>query len=254
MSVASKDPYRCLGETLQTVYLEGCCIDEVGIADFLKHTPHLRTLEYSHSTSRVNSPQDWNICKFVAAIEREVGSHLIELSISIRRLSGSLIPGKASMRGFARLQRLELPLEIAICGVSAAVCEAGRPAEFQDGGTELECPGPFISDLVPASLSQLWLISDGTVHHGKTLALLFRQFAKKKESQMPALKEIHLSCRATADKSYRDEYDKLLTETEKMGVVLKLVLCSVSASLAMEWEGKWERIIFSQIGLKAKKS
>ena len=50
-SIASKDPYHGFGETLVAVSFMGCCIDEVGITDFLKHTIRLRTLRYSHSTS-----------------------------------------------------------------------------------------------------------------------------------------------------------------------------------------------------------
>ena len=49
-SIISKDPYHGVGETLEAVHLVSCCINEVGIADFLRHTTRLRTLRYSHST------------------------------------------------------------------------------------------------------------------------------------------------------------------------------------------------------------
>ncbi len=51
-SIICKDPYRRFGETLEAVHLVSCCINEVGIADFLRHTTRLRTLRYSHSTRR----------------------------------------------------------------------------------------------------------------------------------------------------------------------------------------------------------
>ncbi len=42
-SIASKDSYRGFGETLEAVHFVFCCIDEEGIAEFLKLTTRLRT-------------------------------------------------------------------------------------------------------------------------------------------------------------------------------------------------------------------
>lgn len=237
--IASKDPYRGFGETLEVVDLVWCCIDEVGIADFLKHTTRLRTLRYSHSTKGNGGPQYWDICKFVTAIEREAGSHLVELSVSIRELRGSLAPGKASMRGFQRLQKLEFPLEIALCNITAAACRAATPNEFLVGGStdhELDYCEQLIDDLVPASVSQLSLISHGTEHHEKALDLMFRHFAAKKDSQLPALKEIYLSCPASADNAYKDQCAILLAETEKVGVILHLE--PWPSSVTEVWDGE----------------
>lgn len=237
--IASKDPYRDFGKTLEVVHLVSCCIDEVGIADFLKHTTRLRTLRYSHSTKGNGGPQDWNICKFVTAIEREAWSHLVELSVSIRELRGSIAPGKASMHGFQRLRKLEFPLEIALCNVTAAACRVATPNESLVGGStdhELDYCEPFIGDLVPASVSQLSLISRGTDHHEKALDLMFRHFAAKKDSQLPARKEIHLSCPASADNAYKDQCARLLAETEKVGVVLHLK--PWPSSVTMIWDGE----------------
>ena len=131
-SIVSKNPYGSFATTLETVHLVSCCIDEVSIADFLKHTTRLRTLRYSHTTKGNSSPQDWNICKFVTAIEREAGSHLEGLSVTIRELRGLIALGRASICGFQRLRKLELPLEIAICNITAAaVYRAGTtPNEY----------------------------------------------------------------------------------------------------------------------------
>jgi len=96
-----------------------------GIADFLKHTRRLRTLVYSHSTKYNREPRDWNIREFVTTIERVAGSHLIELSVSICEIHGSITPGKASMCGFQRLRKLELPFEIIMYDVTGAACEVG---------------------------------------------------------------------------------------------------------------------------------
>lgn len=54
------------------------------------------------------------------AIEREVGSHLEGLSVSIRDLRGSLAPGKVPMRDFQRLQKFEFPLKLTVYHITAA--------------------------------------------------------------------------------------------------------------------------------------
>ena len=243
---ASKDQYRSgFGEALEAVDLVGCCIDEVGIADFLKHATRLRSLRYSHSTKRNSGPpdDDWDICKFVTAIEREVGSHIGELSVSMRELRGSIAPGRVSMSGFQRLRKLELPLEIAVCNITAA---AARPAATLpnesladgDGSTdyhELDDEETFIVDLVPASVSQLSLLSRGTDDHAKVLDVMFRHFAARKESTLPALEEIQLSCPNSADDEYKEQCARLLAETEKVGVYLDLK--HWPACVTMTWIG-----------------
>lgn len=214
LAIASKDPYRGYGETLEVVKLTGCCIDEAAIADFLKHTPRLKTLRYSHASKSDFDPQDWDICKFVTAIEREAGSHLEELSISIRELRGSILPGKASMRGFQRLRQLQFPLEIAMCNVTFATSM----------DPTLDYSEPFIGDLVPASVSLLSLLPSGKDNPEKALDVMFRHFAIKKDSQLPALKKILLShpdCPRGTD-AYKKQCDKLVPEVEKVGVVLEL--------------------------------
>lgn len=55
-SMASKNLYGGFATTLQTVHLVSCCIDEVGITDFLKQTTRLRTLCYSHTTKGNGGP------------------------------------------------------------------------------------------------------------------------------------------------------------------------------------------------------
>jgi hypothetical protein len=86
-SMASKNPYGSFATTLGTVELVSCCIDETVIAEFLKQTTRLRKLRYSHTTKGYGGAQDWNICKFVTAIEREAGSHLEVLSVTYARIA-----------------------------------------------------------------------------------------------------------------------------------------------------------------------
>ncbi|KAI8955074.1 hypothetical protein F4801DRAFT_587209 [Xylaria longipes] len=196
MLLVPKDPYLCYGEALESVNLDRCCFDEVAIAEFLKHTPHLRVLQYLHVSKRHDDNQDWDICKFVTAIEREVGRHLEELSISIRELRGMVHPGKASMRGFQRLQKLKFPLEFAMCNVQGA--------EFEDA-------------TVTAGLKDQ---ADGGGHHA--LKAMFPDLAAIKDSKLHALKEIRIcySWRYRPDDWYRKEWKRLAMEAEKAGVLL----------------------------------
>ncbi|KAK0511953.1 hypothetical protein JMJ35_005081 [Cladonia borealis] len=162
------------GQALEVVSFPACYIDRVAIADFLKHTPRLRTLGYSHRSKddREGPPLDWDICKFVTAIEREAGGHLMQLSITINELRGSILPGRASLRGFKRLQTLQFPLEF-----------AAPKAPHGDCAHE----SSFTRDLVPASVSRLSLTSSGTDEHAKALDVMFRDFAAEKDAWLPAL-------------------------------------------------------------------
>lgn len=195
-----------------------CCIDEVSIAKFLQHNPNLKTLRYSHLSKQIVGDQYWNICDFVAAIEREVGNHLAKLSVSIRAYSDQIVSGRVSLRGFQRLQKLELSLEIAI--------------DMND--SEL-----FIDDLIPASVSQLSFISKGTDNHAKILDVIFRDFAvrqKQKKIIVPALERIVLTCPNDATDAYKRQCASLLAETEKAGISLELRFFTSFSTLI--WDGE----------------
>ena len=241
-SMASKNPYSGFATTLKTVDLIHCCIDEVGISGFLRHATCLRTLLYSHMTKR-NGVQDWNICKFVTAIEREAGSHLEGLSVSIDELLGSIASGRASMRGFQRLRKLDLPLEIVVCNITAAAaCRAATtPNEslvVGDSSTnrhELDDYEPLFDDLIPASVTELSLRSSGSKDHAKALDVMFRDFAARKKHTFSVLDRIILTCPHNADDAYKEQFAILQTKIEKTGVVL-----SLSSSLCfptIKWDG-----------------
>ncbi|KAI0532019.1 F-box domain protein [Xylaria digitata] len=216
--LALPHPYLRYGETLETVTFESCFIDEVAIAEFLEHTPRLRTLEYYHTSKGDAGNLDWNICKFVTAIERKIGSHLEQLSIFIPELRGSTFPGKASMRGFQRLQKLEIPLEMVMCNINTTESQDGVVNNsLQDQGeSEQE---PFICDIVPASVSILALQSDGHNHHGIAPKVMFRGLSSFKASKLPSLEEIHLSSYwdQKLDNEFRRECERLPVEAEKAG-------------------------------------
>ncbi|KAL8853563.1 MAG: hypothetical protein Q9221_001549 [Calogaya cf. arnoldii] len=221
------------GESLETVDLISSDIDHVGIAMFLKHTTRLRKLTYSHSSKDSEGPHndDWDICNFILKIEQGVGAQLEELSISIRELRGKLTLGRASLRGFRQLRKLQLPIELAICNASANAA-AGRnifssleSLSIEDRSTSHSTSDneqPTLGHLVPSSVSHLSLLSSGTLDHAKALEVMFRHFAAKNTSQLPALKEIYLSCPNRAEELYKKECARLQAEIEKAGVVLHL--------------------------------
>lgn len=256
-SMASKNPYSGFATTLETVRFVNCCIDEFSIADFLQNTPRLKTLTYRHATKRNRGHQDWDLCKFVTAVEREVGSHLEELSVCIHKLCGSIFPGRISMRGFQRLRKLELPLETARCNITAAAaCLAATPPNQSPvvghGLTdrqELEEVQSLISDLVPASVSQLSLVSSG-MHDddAKALDLMFRDFAARRESTLPALEEIILTCLNSAGDAYKEQCTRVLAETEKAGLMLDLK--SSLAFATFKWDGEWGPCLLFPLSLR----
>ena len=221
-STEFKNPYSGYTTTLETVHFVSCCIDEVSIAKFLKHSPSLKTLRYSHSTKDIVGDQYWNICDFVTAIEREVGNHLEGLSVSIRAFHGQIVPGRVSLSGFRRLQKLELPLEIAIYT-----------------GDDMDNSELFIDDLISASVSQLSFISNGTDEHAKILDVMFRDFAvrkKQRKSIVPALERIVLTCPNDATDAYKGQCASLLAETEKAGISLDLR--SFPSFTTLAWNGE----------------
>ncbi|KAI1452065.1 F-box domain protein [Annulohypoxylon moriforme] len=247
--VASEGQYLHFGENLVNVQLEGCWIDEVTIGDFLKHTPRLRTLLYSHVTKPGHEvPQTWDICKFITAIEREVGGHLEELFVSVRDLSARISPGKTSMRGFQRLKKLEFPVEVAVCNITDAIPDFSKSAD-NITDQELEKHGLLIGDFVPSSVSELSLLVKGTEDHKNALKLIFSNFAAKKESQLPDLKEICLwdaFLRNTTDwlsgpreeeakAAHEEACAKITPEIEQAGVAFRFEKCSWGQSCLEEW-------------------
>ncbi|KAK2760242.1 hypothetical protein FQN54_002309 [Arachnomyces sp. PD_36] len=213
MTFPLEESYRSYGANLEVVRLKSSCMDHTTIADFLKHTPRLKTLRYSHSTK--GDPRDWDICKFITAIEREAGNQLEELCVSIFELRGSILPGKASMCNFRRLRKLEFPLEIAMCNIASSM-----PTDPIPEHTEL-----LMSELVPPSVSELSLISEGKNGHEKAVEAMFRHFASKKDLHFPALRTIHLTCPdyPSTDEVYKEQCEKLVVETQKAGVDLDLL-------------------------------
>ncbi|KAA8645024.1 uncharacterized protein ATNIH1004_009235 [Aspergillus tanneri] len=219
-SIESK--YLCseFNSTVETVGFWEASINAVAITDFLKHTPCLKSLTYWHSEKDSVKNQGWDLCEFISAVQRNVGSHLESLSTVTTELRCLISPGKPCLRSFQRLRRLELPLGIVICGLKAAELADYRSLDFNS----------LLGDLVPASVSQLSLFSPGKSPHDKALDLVFRDFATQKQLQTPNLTVIRLTCPDDADELYKAQCTNLAVETERAGVALEITETPVPIS------------------------
>lgn len=217
--------------TLEAIYLEWSYLDEAAITGLLRHTPNLKTFTYSHFAKTYTDLQDWDMCRFVMAIEREVGSHLVELSIILHDSPDeiSITPGKVSMCGFSRLQKLEIPLELAMCNIRTSA-----PTD-----SELDDSASLLRDLVPTPVSHLSLTTlEGNDDHVKAIDLMFRGFAAKKETQLPMLEEIQLLCYCYDNKLCKETRSKLAAEAQKAGVTFSRRDWTGVADSA--WKKKWK--------------
>lgn len=217
IATASEDAGLPSGGTLEAAHFVDSCLDDVAITIFLRRTPNLKELAYSHCTEG-QATQDWDVCRLVTAIEREAGSYLESLEILIREFRGSLAPGRLSMRGFQRLHRLHLPLEIAGCNLATDASARNKELTDQELG-ELQ---RLTDILVPASVSELLLHSRDPDRHEKALRVMFFDFAARKDDWVPALEDIRLSPGPKEDGAYKDECGKLKVEMMEAGVTLHL--------------------------------
>ncbi|PVH98467.1 hypothetical protein DM02DRAFT_615812 [Periconia macrospinosa] len=248
----SSSPYPSLppsvGETLESAHLLSSNLDGPAMEHFLRCTPRLKTLVYSHSSKQFSAP--WDICALVTTIVKEAGSHLEELSITTRDFTGKIAFGTTTMRDFARLHKLEIPLDLATCVLRSAAQLETKESIGKDfvAGADQSHVNLLMCGLVPASVTRLFLRSDewkrrNDVHdaigfmetddgvsgfkgrpqeHERTLETMFQGFAEKKDAQLPSLKEIRVSYPATAGEVYKARCKSLLPEAEKVGVAVHL--------------------------------
>jgi hypothetical protein len=251
-----------IGETMAIAHLLSSNLDGPAMEHFLRCTPRLKTLVYSHSSKQL-SPL-WDICALVTAIVKEAGSHLEELSITTHDFTGKIALGTATMRDFARLKKLEFPLDLATCVIRSAA----QLKTKESIGTDSVADGDqshvdlLMCGLVPASVTRLFLRSnewersdDGhdpvdllemddaftarPQHHDRTLETMFHGFAEKKDAQLPSLKEIRVSYPSTAGEAYKGRCKSLLPEAEEAGV--KVYLDGGRYPQVLDFAGTYDR-------------
>jgi hypothetical protein len=110
----------------------------------------------------------------------------------------TISPRRASLCGFKRLERLQLPFETVSCNFIP---------------TASDSPESLIKDLIPASVIHLSF-------DAKALEVIFHYFPAVK-AQAPALKEIHLTLPVKATRLYRDHFTNVSAEFEKADVVFR---------------------------------
>jgi hypothetical protein len=236
---------------MEIAYFLSSNLDGPAMAHFLHCTPRLKTFVYSHSSKQLEPT--WDICALVKVIAKETGSHLEELSITKHDFTGKITLGTATMRGFERLKKLEIPLDLATCVIRSAAQRETREgigtehvADADQSHVEL-----LMCGLVPASVTRLFLTSDEWEHsddghdsvdlldmgdgalgfkgrpqqHERTLETMFQGFAEKKDAQLPSLREIRISYPATAGEAYKARCKSLVPEAEKVGVTVYLDRC-----------------------------
>lgn len=232
-----------LGWTLEVAYLRGSNIDGPAMKHFLRCTPRLRTLVYSHSDKQLS--RIWDICELVATISKEAGSHLEELSITKHDFSGKITLNTANMRDFPRLHKLEIPLDLVTCVIRSATHLQAKESIATDSVADVDQSRVdlLMCGLVPRSVTRLFLSSedwgrddgdnstgeleiiDGvqvfkpkSQQHHRTLETMFQGFAEKKAAQLPFLEEIRVWNPWNADKAYKARCESLVPEAETVGV------------------------------------
>lgn len=211
-------PFRLLsgsphmGSALTAAYFEGCCIADVVMTDFLKHTPRLTTLYYAHNMSRDFDCGDWNMGKFFNAVAHEAGSRLRRLTIKVREFQvGSVKAERASTR-FEKLERLEIPLELFSYNTNVYTRNATLIPGFS-----------FQRDVIPQSITNLALLMVGKKEsYDMALDALIVKFREIRRSELPNLEEMHLNCSMETDNAYKQQCEKLMVEGSKEGVAVHL--------------------------------
>jgi hypothetical protein len=130
----------------------------------------------------------------------------VDLSVLLDDERHSTIsPRRASLCGFKRLERLQLPFETVSCNFIP---------------TASDSPESLTKDLIPASVIHLSFVFYRTDEDAKALEVIFHYFPAVK-AQAPSLKEIHLTLPVKATRLYRDHFTNVSAEFEKADVVFR---------------------------------
>jgi hypothetical protein len=78
----------------------------------------------------------------------------------------------------------------------------------------------ILADLIPASVAELSLLSNGTTHHEEALDVVFHYLRSEYDSRPSKLSETHISCPHDADEVYKERCDKIVKEGEEKGLAV----------------------------------
>ncbi|KAH7304318.1 hypothetical protein B0I35DRAFT_465302 [Stachybotrys elegans] len=180
-----------LGERLQHAYMLYSYVDQSIMAQLLRASVQLETLAYSHCAL----PDDtmsvpWDFGSFLHMLECETGSHLQRLYVEGHC---PLAPDAFSIRRFRQLRKLILPLEFFKCSMSYAAQKMGKSLAGLTKN-DIHKLGLQLGNFIPASVTEVTLLSPGHDSHVKVLEVLFYEFAALRATLLPALKRIVLEC------------------------------------------------------------
>ncbi|KAK8038684.1 hypothetical protein PG993_007095 [Apiospora rasikravindrae] len=211
-------------------------VDERTMEAFLRPTTRLKTLVYYHTIPGDDIRPNWDVCSFLRVIEREAGSQLERLCVKTSALYDELVPGPLSLRNVLQLRDLVLPLDVFQCDVSHAASRFGKSIGDLDE-EDSETVDLRLGNLIPASVTQLTLLSRGRVPHDKILGVLFRDFGATRAARLPDMEQIILECQSSysPDPAYRAKCESLVSEVGTSGVALHVETEPLWP--ALEWPG-----------------
>ncbi|KAI0204419.1 hypothetical protein F4808DRAFT_413464 [Astrocystis sublimbata] len=200
---------------LETIELVHCCMDAVGISELLAHTPNLTTFKYGHASKHHGMEAYWDAGKFVAAIEKQVGSQLQHLAVTVEVNSiNGINAGVTSMHGFSRLQTLEMDL-LTFYGPSI---ESGEKAGILETPPR---PGhrrwtvdaiPPLSEILPPCLRTFTLFAHSWNNlqiDGKAILLLYDGFRSARPSCLPRLDACTVRLAVQSRGQYIPRYEEI---------------------------------------------
>ncbi|KAI1503323.1 hypothetical protein F5X99DRAFT_375738 [Biscogniauxia marginata] len=222
-------PISDMSSSLRTVELYHCFMNCEGVSQVLSKLPHLISFRYSNYGFRGES--DFDAGGFVAAVGKQVGDRLEDLSVDICMHDGDITTGVVSMDEFTKLKRLELDCRV-FYGPSIESGERiGKdpkdPKPEYDKWTIQAIPS--IYKILPRSLERLDLyIWDHGIHpnpHVKGLKRLLKIREPISEGMLPQLKVFRVG-------DLRGGHPYLDTKIENSEVFKYFQSCGVECELS----------------------
>ncbi|TGJ78720.1 hypothetical protein E0Z10_g10043 [Xylaria hypoxylon] len=224
--------YYDIHSNLQTIELVHCCMDAVGISELLAHTPKLTTLKYGHASKHHGMEAYWDAGEFVAAIEKQVGSQLRHLAVTVEidAING-INAGVTSMHGFTKLETLELDL-LLLYGPGV---DSGEKA-----GILNTPPNPGYAKWTVDATPPLWKILPACVREfklfahslqsmgidGKAMILLYDGFRSARPSCLPNLDHCAVRFAVRSGGQYIPRYEEICKHLEAESVEHHVLLAN----------------------------
>ncbi|KAI0466205.1 hypothetical protein F4859DRAFT_497977 [Xylaria cf. heliscus] len=214
---------------LRTIELVHCCMDAV-VSELLAHTPHLTTFKYKHASKHHGMESYWDAGEFVASIEKQVGSQLQHLAVTVEvNAVNGINAGVISMHGFNKLETLEMDL-LTFYGPSVESGEkAGIPSTLPNPGyTKWSIDAiPPLYKILPACIRDFRLFAHSWNNmdiDGKALILLYGGFRAARPSYFPNLNQCTVRFDVQSRGQYIPRYEEICNRLKAEGVEYSVFL------------------------------